>query len=113
MAYSKQTWANGDTITADKLNHMEDGIENIGSNILEIGHQDEGDKMILDKTWNQIKNAMPNCIFVRDVEGIFEKGIVAYVGYQNNSYSVTVYMNNYEQIFYAESSNDYPYQTYE
>ena len=27
MAYTKQTWANGDTITADKLNHIEDGIE--------------------------------------------------------------------------------------
>lgn len=27
MAYVKQTWVNGDIITADKLNHMEDGIE--------------------------------------------------------------------------------------
>ena len=27
MAYTKQTWECGDTITADKLNHMEDGIE--------------------------------------------------------------------------------------
>lgn len=27
MAYEKQTWANGDVITAEKLNHMEDGIE--------------------------------------------------------------------------------------
>lgn len=26
MAYTKQTWVNGDTITANKLNHMEDGI---------------------------------------------------------------------------------------
>ena len=28
MAYTKQTWASGDTITAAKLNHIEDGIEN-------------------------------------------------------------------------------------
>ena len=27
MSYEKQTWANGDTITAEKLNHMESGIE--------------------------------------------------------------------------------------
>lgn len=27
MAYEKQTWECGDTITAEKLNHMEDGIE--------------------------------------------------------------------------------------
>lgn len=26
MAYTKQTWATGDTVTAAKLNHMEDGI---------------------------------------------------------------------------------------
>lgn len=26
MAYSKNTWATGDTITAEKLNHMENGI---------------------------------------------------------------------------------------
>lgn len=27
MAYSKQTWVTGDVITADKLNHIEDGLE--------------------------------------------------------------------------------------
>ena len=27
MSYEKQTWTTGDTITAEKLNHMEDGIE--------------------------------------------------------------------------------------
>ena len=27
MSYSKNTWANGDTITAAKMNHMESGIE--------------------------------------------------------------------------------------
>ena len=26
MSYTKQTWATGDVITAQKLNHMEDGI---------------------------------------------------------------------------------------
>lgn len=26
MAYEKQTWACGDIVTAEKLNHMEDGI---------------------------------------------------------------------------------------
>lgn len=28
MAYTKTTWADGDTITAEKLNHIEDGIAN-------------------------------------------------------------------------------------
>lgn len=26
MSYEKHTWENGETITADKLNHMEDGV---------------------------------------------------------------------------------------
>ena len=26
MAYTKQTWQTGDTITAEKLNHIEDGV---------------------------------------------------------------------------------------
>lgn len=29
MAYDKTTWASGDVITADKLNHIEDGIEGV------------------------------------------------------------------------------------
>lgn len=31
MAYEKQTWNCDDVITADKLNHMEDGIESASS----------------------------------------------------------------------------------
>ena len=27
MSYEKQTWTNGETITAEKLNHIEDGVE--------------------------------------------------------------------------------------
>lgn len=30
MAYEKQTWETGELITADKLNHMEDGIADSG-----------------------------------------------------------------------------------
>lgn len=31
MAYEKQTWKNGDIITEQKLNHIEDGIAAVGS----------------------------------------------------------------------------------
>lgn len=30
MSYEKQTWADGDIITAEKLNHIEDGVQNGG-----------------------------------------------------------------------------------
>lgn len=33
MSYTKQTWADGDIITANKLNHIEDGIASAGGGI--------------------------------------------------------------------------------
>lgn len=35
MAYTKQTWETGQVITAEKLNHMEDGIEGGAVMVLE------------------------------------------------------------------------------
>ena len=29
MSYTKQTWETGDTITAEKLNHIEDGVDDV------------------------------------------------------------------------------------
>ena len=34
MSYSKQTWVTGDIVTAEKLNHMEDGIANSDYDII-------------------------------------------------------------------------------
>ena len=36
MSYEKQTWTTGDTITANKLNHMEDGIAEGGSSAFDL-----------------------------------------------------------------------------
>ena len=36
MAYEKNTWATGDVVTANKLNHIEDGIINNGIFIVNI-----------------------------------------------------------------------------
>lgn len=35
MSYEKQTWATGDIVTADKLNHMEDGIAAGGGSVFD------------------------------------------------------------------------------
>ena len=60
MSYEKQTWVNGEVITADKLNHMENGIgEGGGGNYLDdvmwvnITTQD-GRTWSADKTWNEV-----------------------------------------------------------
>lgn len=39
MSYEKTTWETGDTITATKLNHMEDGIAN-KTNVIHIKQED-------------------------------------------------------------------------
>ena len=37
MGYTKQTWTTGETITAQKLNHMEDGIaESVGMMVVPV-----------------------------------------------------------------------------
>lgn len=52
MAYEKTEWKNGDIITDEKLNHMEDGIVN--SNSILVLHENAG---ALDKTFAEIEDA--------------------------------------------------------
>lgn len=59
MSYEKQTWEDGQVITADKLNHMEDGIADSGSADFLItfsGNTGDGDAAA-DKTWAEITEA--------------------------------------------------------
>lgn len=58
MAYEKQTWNTGDIITKEKLNHMEDGIKNAGSEVFIVNLNMETQS--LDKTWNEINTAIVN-----------------------------------------------------
>lgn len=68
MSYEKQTWQTGETITAQKLNHMEDGIGNNsgGNNWLTINiikENLEGNEITrFDKTAGQIIAAYPNVL---------------------------------------------------
>lgn len=52
MTYTPNTWATGDTITAAKLNNMEDGIANAGSGWDAIIRLTHGDNSGLDTTAN-------------------------------------------------------------
>lgn len=57
MSYSKQTWADGDIITANKLNHIEDGIADSGSELCLINVSYNNDELIIDKTYEEIAQA--------------------------------------------------------
>ena len=55
MSYTPTTWTTGDTITATKLNKMENGIASAGGGGASGLVTETNDE--LDKTWNEI-NAM-------------------------------------------------------
>ena len=72
MSYSKQTWASGDTVTAAKLNHMEDGIANAGGSgggyeVVNVYKENGAYK--LDKTfsemWLLIRQKVP--VYISDL----------------------------------------------
>lgn len=50
MSYEKQTWVTGEIVTADKLNHMEDGIAASGGGgfdvMFEITFIEDGDPIV-------------------------------------------------------------------
>ena len=66
MAYEKQTWTTGETITQEKLNHMEDGIaeangKSTSANILIVTFTIDGSRTFYcDKTYEEILNAINN-----------------------------------------------------
>ena len=55
MAYTPTTWATGDTITAAKMNKLENGVANAGSVLIVTYNNDTGR---LDKTVQEIYDAM-------------------------------------------------------
>ena len=58
MAYTPTTWVTGDTITAVKLNNMEQGIASAGGLIVLIEPTQDGMQLIFSKTWKEIYDAI-------------------------------------------------------
>ena len=114
MSYTKQNWQSGDTITATKLNHMEDGIAD-GGGVLFINIAEEGDSLVMDKTWQQIHDA-PFAVVPYEYEGTLVMSAI--VSVSDNPYSVTMQALLTgdggtlppKETFSANSANDYPTQ---
>ena len=63
MAYERQTWECGETITAEKLNHMEEGISSAsggGTPLLATITIGEELELSIDKTYEEMVNALIN-----------------------------------------------------
>lgn len=114
MSYEKQTWVYKDEITAEKLNHMEQGIADAsqggGGTPLIVNQTTtvDGDYNVitLDKTWREIKDAFPNVILHTSSEG-FEAWDAIYGVYYEGEESAPYEVR--AQVDFTTSSEDgYP-----
>ena len=55
MSYVKQTWQTGDVVTAEKLNHIEDGVAGAGGMAV-IPLEISGSDLQTSLTWSEIKD---------------------------------------------------------
>ena len=105
MSYEPKEWQCGDTITAEDLNRMEQGIAEAGqggggSAPLEVRKVlVSGDSYRLDKTWQEIYDAFPNVFYEESRNGAGGKAPIA---------SVLVDMGNALTPFLAVEPTDYP-----
>ena len=104
MAYNKQTWANGDVVTATKLNHIEDGIAAGGALVVNDVNG------TLDKTWQEIHDAAPlvwlanqalycPCFMCGSDDGHYS----AYFFYYDDIQGTTITL-----YYITDSADDYP-----
>ena len=97
MSYTKREWATGNVVGAVDLNRMENGIEDAGSGQVLVVTDTEG---TLDKTWQEIYDAFPNCYLVKP-----DAGKTLIIEVLPTDYRV--YINDILQ-YTSSSSNDYP-----
>lgn len=78
MSYVKNEWKRGDIVTAEKLNHMEDGIVGVGGGAMVATFTvSEDETVVTSHTVEQVSSAMKSGIVyavlqqVRDGETVF------------------------------------------
>ena len=117
MAYTPKTWQCGETIMADDLNHMEQGIaQGGGSEPLFVGMRTVDSDTALDKTWQEIYDAMnanrPAYVVNRHTDGV-GYGIAA-MPIISTEFGGSVYMVTFlapggsGNAFCTTSANGYP-----
>ena len=125
MPYAKQTWTNGDVITEEKLNHMEDGI-GVGDNVIvSITYDAEQGINLLNRTWREIKDYLLQGKTV--YADISEEDEVSFYFYreivvgalkmenQEDYRIITVITTSgsdqvVKRVYYAQAPDSYPYE---
>lgn len=113
MSYTEQTWANGDIITAEKLNHMEDGIAGAGGVFsVPTTFDEQTGTVTCTKTWKEIYDAMVSgkiCILHSYSESNCGMDIVFAVNTVGSSFEVSTFNGYNAFLFVTDNENGYPY----
>lgn len=96
MTYTKNTWANGDVITAAKLNNMEDGIANAGGGWPWFTVTTQGFS-------NQAEFNSANFCYVKAVESGQYAGQLVAIGEAGSLFPVSIYAYGNETLYYTIS----------
>ena len=113
MAYEKTNWQTGDTVTAEKLNHVESGIAAAGQ-VMVVTIDPE--TSALQSTWQVIYDALKSGVFVylndysEENETTFNayNHIIAMAGLADGAYYVNVFDWSALVRFATDSATGYP-----
>lgn len=114
MAYTKQTWIAGDVITAERLNHLENGVSGAGGALAVEAVLDEASgSTTLSETWQTIYDAIEagRLVYIYKTNE-FDSNLEAHVSlvlsavhYSGGNYSVSgLYQSNFE----TNTADGYP-----
>lgn len=116
MSYTPTTWAAGDTVTAAKLNKLEQGVA-AGGGVLVVNVIPEGEESAtMDKTWQEIYDAPFSVVRVQTGQTSVMLCQIYDIRQQDSDYYVSIIfpigagqdLNFAGRTFHAESANDYP-----
>lgn len=102
--YQKTNWQSGDTITAEKLNNIENGIA--GGGVLVVNYT-----TACDKTWQEIDDAAFAVIVANDdVNHIKSIELVGITGINGSAYAVMAFnaMTGTSATYSCDSADGYP-----
>lgn len=128
MAYTPTTWVSGDTITAAKMNKLEQGVSDASSSggVL-IVHNTQSTELnttinTLDKTWQEIHDASLTglVVLIGDVDTSPWFGYIDYIGSEyvetqsaiSSSFRITFFGGSWSETYSTSSANGYPTYTY-
>ena len=107
MGYEKQTWSNGDIITQEKLNHMENGIANDSVLMVYSTIDQTTNNRVLSHTFAEIAPYLPFVIYSSGLDADPKSGDECYYSFLSGSFGEDD--NTYLEFNYPDKNN--PYQT--